>query len=418
MGIDVEARNRWLTSATKALGISRVADTTGLDRLGIPTSAAVRPGTTDTIWVYSGKGLTTPESRVTAIMESVERTSAVWSCAWSAGTEIEARRRVGAAWGHRRFTERETDNAPECSAWVVGHDFGTGEPVAVPADLVFTGHRPPDAPESVVAVRTSNGLAAGFTRDEAMGAALLEVIERDVVSLHELTAGHFAAGVLARLSANLGIDATAVLNRFKDDGTATSTVDPTTAPPPLPELAGRFEAAGLQLVLRSLPNEFELPVFAAAAAEQLDWDTVLATAGYGVGGDPVAAATRALLELAQSRATDRQGAREDCGVGEKSRLDRLPSGHWLLEPAPPQPWAAVAGTRQDITVEIVLGRLRRAGLADVAVVDLPAPAGLFAVRVLVPEIETWHPTGGLSRLGSRASVRLKQENVREGKGVS
>jgi ribosomal protein S12 methylthiotransferase accessory factor len=42
-------------------GITRVASTTRLDRIGIPTASAVRPWTRDVIWVYSGKGLSQDE---------------------------------------------------------------------------------------------------------------------------------------------------------------------------------------------------------------------------------------------------------------------------------------------------------------------------------------------------------------------
>lgn len=58
------------------LGITWLADTTGLDRLGIPTWSC--PATRDRIWVYSGKGETVAQAQVSAIMECVERTAALW----------------------------------------------------------------------------------------------------------------------------------------------------------------------------------------------------------------------------------------------------------------------------------------------------------------------------------------------------
>lgn len=349
-------RHAWLTKRLVSLGITRIAATTGLDRLGIPTHSATVPGTTDAIWVYSGKGLTPERSRVGAIMEAVERTSAQWGDAWFAATEAAARAQAGCVWGPGAFTENRDDLRGGQTAWLVASRAHDGLPVAVPADLVHLGRRPSSAPRSAFAVRTSNGLAAGFTRTEALTAALLEVAERDVVSTYDMQFSHIALAGLAGLCRRLGIDPDAVLSGYQDDNEAGVTIDPVSAPEPLPALARRFEDAGLDLTLKLLPNDFGLPVFGAAVAEHLGFDTVLATAGYGIDGDPVAAATGALLELAQSRATDRQGAREDCGLDEKGRLPRVPSSHWLLTPGPLEPWSTALGRPVETSVRGLLGR--------------------------------------------------------------
>jgi len=55
------------------IGITRLADITEMDILGIPNFSAVLPGTEDYIWVYSGKGSTRLEAKASALMESVER---------------------------------------------------------------------------------------------------------------------------------------------------------------------------------------------------------------------------------------------------------------------------------------------------------------------------------------------------------
>lgn len=58
-------------------GITRVADITGLDRIGIPIFSCIRPGAADgAISVYNGKGATEMAARVSAIMEGLERYSA------------------------------------------------------------------------------------------------------------------------------------------------------------------------------------------------------------------------------------------------------------------------------------------------------------------------------------------------------
>jgi ribosomal protein S12 methylthiotransferase accessory factor len=55
----------------REFGITRVADVTGLDRVGIPVWLAVRPNAR-TLSVSQGKGLDPDAARVSAAMESLE----------------------------------------------------------------------------------------------------------------------------------------------------------------------------------------------------------------------------------------------------------------------------------------------------------------------------------------------------------
>ena len=60
-----------------AAGITRVADITDLDRIGIPVFSSIRPmADRGAISVYNGKGATPTEARVSAMMEGLERYSA------------------------------------------------------------------------------------------------------------------------------------------------------------------------------------------------------------------------------------------------------------------------------------------------------------------------------------------------------
>ncbi|HOJ96632.1 MAG TPA: YcaO-like family protein, partial [Methanospirillum sp.] len=62
---------------TGPAGITRVADITGLDRIGIPVFSCIRPVAAEgAITVYNGKGATPIAARVSAIMEGLERYSA------------------------------------------------------------------------------------------------------------------------------------------------------------------------------------------------------------------------------------------------------------------------------------------------------------------------------------------------------
>ncbi len=59
------------------VGITRMEDITALDRLNIPVYLASRPGAKErAVSVYTGKGLTREQARVSVIMEAIERYSA------------------------------------------------------------------------------------------------------------------------------------------------------------------------------------------------------------------------------------------------------------------------------------------------------------------------------------------------------
>src|SRR6188472_2108434 len=66
-----------ITTLSKKIGVTRVADITHMDILRVPNYSAVLPGTEDYIWVYSGKGPTKAHAKASALMESVERYSSL-----------------------------------------------------------------------------------------------------------------------------------------------------------------------------------------------------------------------------------------------------------------------------------------------------------------------------------------------------
>ena len=71
-----ETLNRVKPIAKKA-GVTRLADITGLDRIGIPTYSAVVPKSGDLLSVYNGKGATRADAACGALMEAIERQSAI-----------------------------------------------------------------------------------------------------------------------------------------------------------------------------------------------------------------------------------------------------------------------------------------------------------------------------------------------------
>src|ERR1700683_5173073 len=60
-----------------ALGVTRLADITGLDGVGIPVYSSVVPKSRDTLSVYNGKGLRPIDAQAGALMEAIERQTAL-----------------------------------------------------------------------------------------------------------------------------------------------------------------------------------------------------------------------------------------------------------------------------------------------------------------------------------------------------
>lgn len=402
-----ETWEKQLVPRLDEFGISRLADTTGMDTPGVPTASATKPVTSDVIWVYSGKGRSRAQARVTAIMECLERTGALWPAEprWVIETP-EVLQRSYEVWGPERFTyrRRETVEAGNPQVWVEATKLtGDGGPVMIPADLCFNGRRPRGLMASPFLLSTSNGLAAAFCVEDALAHGLAEVIERDVISCVEVRASHLGFRFLATIAERFGL-ASSALGRYEDNVDLAVTVERDSLPDTALEIMRSYETAGLQLVLKILPNDFDLPAFGVAAIEEADFTRHLGCAGYAVRPSNAAAAEAALLELAQTRATDLQGAREDRHEPEKQRLNHVPEHHWLATPGT-QP-IAYQDRNVEPGVDNLLNRCAHAGLTDVAYIEFPGWPGISVVRVVVPDSETWHVTGGWSSFGPRLRATI------------
>jgi ribosomal protein S12 methylthiotransferase accessory factor len=341
---------------------------------------------------------------LTAIMECIERTAAGWNAERTfsaAPIELKQRDRL-----FLRMTElpKDAGRRRRPIAWAYARHLRRESLHPIPAAGVFCGYLGPGA--GTLQSVTTNGLAAHLTRAAAIEGALLELIERHLVSLAEVRGFARRRRLLAHWR-SLGIAVPPILLGAEHDPDAHPTVDGGTCDGAPADLIARFRQAGLRPVLKWLPNHFGLYAFAAAVAEPLAPGTVLATAGFGVARDKYDAASRALLELAQSRVTDLQGAREDVADLEKSRWTAK-ERHWLLTPGQKTcDWRDVALTRApagDLADELAC-----AGYADILIVDFPVAQPVHVVRAVVPGLETWHATAGSSRFGAAARRLLAKE---------
>ena len=343
-------------------GITRVADITDLDRIGIPVYSCIRPAAAEgAISVYNGKGGTEAEAKVAGIMEGIERYSA----------EAVPRDLAPYSYADMRLRGEKpidpeslilpvtTDSTQEIP-WVKGFDLVDKEEVSVPFCAVV--HPNPYYMPTLFR-SSSNGVASGNTLEEAIFYALTEVIERDSWSLVETTR-------------NTGKKLTDL-------------------PPKVAEMAEKFTKAGVEVTLRNITSDTGIPTIAAVADDVQMKDPRLLMIGMGTHTNPEIAMIRALSEVAQSRATQIHGAREDATIAQfrevmgYDRVKRI-NAYWFrgdeYEPASAIKSCASDDFKTDI--EEIVSRLAACGLDRVIVCDLTDPEiQIPVVRVIVPGME-------------------------------
>ena len=346
-------------------GITRLADITGLDRIGIPVVAAYRPEARS-LAVSMGKGVTLAAANASAAMESIELWHAerpILPLLWGEARVLGRDHRL-VDWSGLPLTPGAAFDAATPTAWLQGVSLSDGGPVFAPYESVHTDGRYPEPEGSGWFVSTSNGLASGNTTVEAQVHALCEVIERDAVTLW----------------------------RLAGDADATSINPDTIADPACRDLLRRLEKADLAVLLHDATSDIGVAVVHCTLLERgSDPDlTLYATSGMGCHPCPAVAASRAITEAAQSRLTLISGARDDVA---RTRYE-APSGLTgrLTERASQcrRSFAAVPDCSTP-TLEgdfaALLSALNDRGL-EPCWVDLAQPEiGLAVGRVLVPGLE-------------------------------
>ena len=359
---------------TGPAGITRVADITGLDRIGIPVFSCIRPVAAEgAITVYNGKGATPIAARVSAIMEGIERYSA----------EVHDRPTLTMTFDQiasgKKVIRPENLILPEYTEqdwpvpWYPAFDIVHNEEVWVPAHAVF--HPVPRIMGKLFRTST-NGIASGNTLEEAIFHSLCELVERDAWSLVE--ACNHAGPVITDVTHPVAM-----------------------------ELLDKFRIAGVEVILRDITSDFGVPTIAAVSDDLQFRDPTLLCIGMGTHLCKEIAILRALTEVAQSRATQIHGAREDTQsthflsrVG-YDRAKRLHKKWFSSEPT--ISYGDMPSYHHDDfldDIHMVLDTLKDGGLDRVLVVNLTRPEiGIPVVRVIVPGLE--HYAMDPERLGDR-----------------
>ena len=369
------------------LGVTRVADITGVDRLGIPVVGVVRP--LSSIQVYSwGKGATLLQAKISGMMEAIERHSAencaipwVWE-SWEnlrgpkVPVDLLALKRENFFSSHRR--ER----------WVKGWDLFEQQEVYAPLRLVHLRFIR-DLPEDTESFQgTSNGLSGGNTFLEALCSGLYECIERDAVTCWELY--NQARGIPFPGRRVLREDV---------------------RHPLLQRMLARCDQEEVEALLLDCTVDTCVPTYACYLRDQRHPEYGIYQ-GRGTHLNQEIALLRALTEAAQSRAVFFLGSHDGASLETHHSLAfgasvPLAEKGALLEIAPPPEGGGETPTFEE-DVALLLERIRSVGLPRVLVWDLTDPAlGVPVLRILVPGLEGW-------RMHHYAPGKRGQEFARKG----
>ena len=381
-----EATAARLARLLPVLGITRIADVTGLDAIGIPVVMVCRPNARS-LSVSQGKGLDLAAARASGLMEAAELYHA---------ERITLPLKL-ASWNELRFTHELADvgalSRPAASAyhddlrllWIEGRDLVRGEPLWVPYETVHLNCTLPLPPASGCFRMTSNGLASGNHFLEALCHGLCEGIERDAATLWEM------GGPAAR--ARTRVDLATV-----DDPACRSVLD-------------LYDRAGITVAAWETTSDVAVPSFRAVILDR-DPDpfyAVGASAGMGCHPAREVALLRALTEAAQSRLTSIAGARDDMARAQYALsrnpdvVERLRSD---LVAGPAARSFRQAPTWESDTFDEdllwLLDRLAAVGLGQVVAVDLTQESlGIPVAKVIVPGLEPLADVPGY-RPGPRA----------------
>lgn len=284
-------------------GITRLANVTGLDVIGVPTWVAVRP-LSKSLSVSQGKGVNNELAQASAIMECLE----LWHAEEFVPRGVLASIR-------NALDEPEVFSDPflfplsqasiigptDKFEWIRAENIFSGETRLIPRNIVSLDSSDPTR-RAGPHISSSNGLASGNSLAEATLHAVLEVIERDQITFW-------------------------LASQLKEDQRTSTRLDLSTIASGLPHaLLTKIQSAGLSVAIWYASTTLALPVFVCTIYDDMGVTPYPQRAsGHGCHPRKSIALLRAITEAAQSRLTHISGSRDDSGWS-KYR-DQLPANN-------------------------------------------------------------------------------------------
>ena len=358
------------------LGITRLGELTGLDNLGLPIAFATRPNSLS-LSVSLGKGADIDSALVSAAMEAAETAIAetppedlvrlTAAQARDRGRKVVDIHRIARCHPHRL-------NEEDQMSWIEAMDLVSGDRFLIPWSLVGLDHRinPPHFNNAFYV--TSDGLASGNSRGEAVFHGICELIERDA-----LASWQFAGDEEIRRSR---------LTVAGDED------------PRLPVILEAIAASNTSLQVYEMRTDTGIPCIMAVlgATHRQSAAASSATCG-GCGCHPSYghALVKAITEAAQARLALVAGARDDfcakhyepgdtAGLPAAGPARKRPSLNKLARALTGQSGSGKHDI--DASVADVTRRLARVGIDQLFAIELPAEKfGISAVRVIATELQ-------------------------------
>jgi ribosomal protein S12 methylthiotransferase accessory factor len=349
------------------MGITRLGNVTGLDRIGIPVAIAVRPNSRS-VSVSQGKGLDLTQAMASALMEATEGFHAeeVGKCRRAAYRELAADRAVVDP--ERLCSTGRSFDIDRTISWLEGFDLLQKEPCWVPSEIVHTDYT---QPLDGYFLAGSNGLASGNHLVEAISSAICELVERDAVAVWS------ASGIRAKAERALDI----------------ASVDA----PDCRALLAKYEKAGIAVRLWNVTTDIGIAAFLCDIRDLSVGEPGRLRHFHGAGchPDPAIALSRALTEAAQTRLTYITGIRDDLLPSEYEEPPNADIADALLDALRQEnkpnsfrevPSFTADDLGQDLRREVE--RLRSTGITRIIAIDLTRPDfGIPVVRVVIPGLE-------------------------------
>lgn len=352
-------------------GVTRVADVTRLDTIGMPVFSATRPEPYQSLLSQSnGKGATVPLAIISALMEAYERyfgeqrDTEVLRSSYRQLIDVDEPAidpaslilSSGSDWDHEALLD-----------WVQCEELVGSARMAVPTQAIYTPYARFEN-QAYLFRSVSHGLAAGPSIADATLRAIFELIERDSASFGELLPPSGCRWI------------------------------PKSLGDPWDGYVGRAEAEGLRVEFYRFDSVLGPPAWYCLVEDQASEDLMLTNSGTAFHLDESTGVTSALAEALQSRAGVISGAREDLsrdmdvrGLNVDEHRARLAEWRaiWPVSTAEHLPLQDHSTHDIERDLETVIELLRVCGFSTVlrkrltGTFDLP----FEVVRVVIPGLE-------------------------------
>ena len=387
------------------LGITRIANVTGLDWIGMPVFNAIRPNSRS-LSVAQGKGVDPMAAKVSALMESIE----YWHgehidnpLIFDSYNGLRQRKPVvdvtklplragldGIGAAARETPARAKLQLDVPMPWIEGYDIVKRAPVWVPFETARLNKVGLDYAQTTFRV-ASCGLASGNNLTEATIHAMCELVERDSLTLW--------------------------WSDQEPDVPGTKVIPSTIPDLSCQRMLEQFEKAGIDVAIWDVTSDVGVPSYQVCVIEKEErafWRNFGPCWGYGTHLSPTIALSRALTEAAQSRITVIAASRDDNFRGQylaQNDPKKLKATREVLFGTVAKKDFLTRETKATPSfngdLESILGAVRSVGIESVVVINLTKPElNIPVVKVIIPGLEFYSLFIGYEP-GQRARAKLK-----------